>query len=88
MPAPPPPYDENLRSERIHAIADLYYLYQHERIGIFRIVKKLQELFQAGAVRLSDGEGAGRLYQYDRDDPDGLRPVHPLRRLRCRLERA
>jgi hypothetical protein len=66
IPAPPPPYDENLRSERIHAIADLYYLYQHERIGIFRIVKKLQELFQAGAVRLSDGDGAQRLYQYDR----------------------
>lgn len=66
IPAPPPPYDENLMSERINAIADLYFLYQHERIGIFRIVKKLQELFQAGAVRLSDGDGARRLYQYDR----------------------
>ena len=66
IPSPPPPYDENLMSERINAIADLYFLYQHERIGIFRIIRKLQELFQAGAVRLSDGDGARRLYQYDR----------------------
>jgi hypothetical protein len=66
IPGPPPAYDENLMSERINAIADLYYMFQHERIGIFRIVKKLQELFQAGAVRLSEGDGARRLYQYDR----------------------
>ena len=66
IPETPPEYDENLMSERMNAVADLYYLYQHERIGIFKIVKKLQELFQAGAVRLDNGDGARRLYQYDR----------------------
>ncbi len=66
IPQAPPPYDENLMSERINSIADLYFLFQHERIGIFRIVRKLQELFKSGAVRLSDGDGARRLYQYDR----------------------
>lgn len=66
VPQAPPPYDENLMSERINSIADLYFLFQHERIGIFRIVKKLQDLFKAGAVRLSEGDGARRLYQYDR----------------------
>jgi hypothetical protein len=60
------PYDERVTAERIMAVGDLYYLYQHEKIGIFHALLKLQELFKAGAVRLSDGEGAFRLYQFDR----------------------
>jgi hypothetical protein len=59
-------YDEQVASERITGIADLYYLYQHERIGVFRAVQKLKELFDAGSVRLSSGEGAYRLYRFDR----------------------
>ena len=62
------PYDENVNSERIVAVGDLYYIYQHERIGVFRVVQKLKELFEAGAIRLSGGEGAYRLYQFDRRD--------------------
>ena len=50
------------------AVADMYYLYQHERIGVFRVVQKLQELFKAGTVRLSSGSGAFALYQFDRRD--------------------
>jgi hypothetical protein len=60
------PYDDTVTSERLIAIGDLYYIYQHERIGVFRVVKKLQELFRAGAVRLSSGDGAFGLYQFDR----------------------
>jgi hypothetical protein len=60
------PYDEVVTPERINAIADLYYIYQHEMIGVFRVTLKLQELFKAGVVRLSSGDGARRLYQYDR----------------------
>jgi hypothetical protein len=44
----------------------LYYIYQHEMLGVFRVTLKLQELFKAGVVRLSFGEGAGRLYRFDR----------------------
>jgi hypothetical protein len=44
----------------------MYYLWQHEKIGVFRVVKKLQELFKAGTVRLSGGPGAFALYQFDR----------------------
>jgi hypothetical protein len=47
-------------------VGDMYYLYQHETIGVFRVVRKLQELFRAGAVRLSSGPGAYALYQFDR----------------------
>ena len=61
-----PPYDDQIAHERIGAIADLYYIYQMERLGIFRAVLKLQALFKAGSVRLSNGDGAMRLYQYDR----------------------
>jgi hypothetical protein len=59
-------YDETVTSERIIAVGDLYYIYQHERIGVFRVVQKLQELFKAGTVRLSSGPGAFALYQFDR----------------------
>jgi hypothetical protein len=59
-------YDETVTSERILAIGDLYYIYQHERIGVFRAMRKLQELFRAGTVRLSSGPGAYGLYQFDR----------------------
>lgn len=61
-----PAYDDQIARERVRAIADLYYIYQHERLGVFRAVLKLQELFRSGVVRLSDGEGALKLYQYDR----------------------
>jgi hypothetical protein len=60
------PYDDTVTSERLIAAGDLYYLFQHERIGVFRAVQKLQELFRGGTVRLSSGPGAFALYQFDR----------------------
>lgn len=60
------PYDDTVTSERVIAVGDLYYIYQHETIGVFRVVQKLQELFRAGTVRLSAGPGAFSLYQFDR----------------------
>jgi hypothetical protein len=61
-------YEDAIDSERVHAMADLYYVYQHEKIGVFRAIDKLQQLFRAGAVRLSGGDGANKLYQWDRRD--------------------
>lgn len=66
LPPPLPSYDEEITSERVLAIADLYYHYQMERLGIFRAILKLQELFKAGQVRLASGPGALKLYQFDR----------------------
>jgi hypothetical protein len=65
MPVAIQPYDEAVIRERLYGIADLYYCYQHERLGVFRAVHKLQELFKAGKLRLSDGPGADRLYRFD-----------------------
>jgi hypothetical protein len=61
-------YDEAVASERILAVGDLYYIYQHEKIGVFRVMRKLKELFEAGTLRLSQGAGAFGLYQYDKRD--------------------
>ena len=61
-------YDETVASERIIAVGDLYYIYQHEKIGVFRVLRKLKELFEAGTLRLSQGPGAFGLYQYDKRD--------------------
>lgn len=62
------PYDETVTSERIIAVGDLYYIYQHEKLGVFRAIRKLKQLFEAGAVRLSSGDGAYHLYQFDRQE--------------------
>jgi hypothetical protein len=59
-------YDETIASERIRAVSDLYYIYQHEKIGVFRVVRKLKQLFEAGTLRLSSGEGAFGLYRFDK----------------------
>lgn len=61
-----PGYDNDIKRERLVAVGDLYYIYQHERSGVFRAILKLQSLFRSGEVRLSDGPGAMSLYQYDR----------------------
>lgn len=61
-----PTYDDKISRERLNAVGDLYYIYQHERAGVFRAVLKLQQLFQSGEIRLSDGPGAVALYQFDR----------------------
>lgn len=59
-------FDETVTSERILAVGDLYFLYQHEKLGVFRTIFRLRDLFKAGTVRLSDGPGAFGLYQFDR----------------------
>lgn len=59
-------YDDTVRSDRILAAADLYYICIHERLGVFRVMNKLQELFRAGTLRISNGEGAYGLYRFDK----------------------
>lgn len=59
-------YDDALDSRRLLAAADLYYVCLHDLLGVFRIMWKLQELFRAGTLRLSDGPGAFALYRFDK----------------------
>src|SRR5262249_14850990 len=59
------PYDETITSERIIAVGDVYYIYQHDTIGAFRVVQKVQELFRPVPIRLSARSGAYALYQFE-----------------------
>jgi hypothetical protein len=59
-------YDDTVTSDRILSAGDLYYIYMHERIGVFRVMNKLQELFRAGTLRISSGPGAYGLYRFDK----------------------
>lgn len=65
-PQPLPAYDDHISRERLGAVADLYYVHQFERLGVFRAVEALQRQFRTGALRLADGPGALALYQFDR----------------------
>src|SRR5215472_11276460 len=59
-------YDDTVVSGRLLAAADLYYLAIHDRLGVFNVVFKLQELFRAGTLRISGGPGAFGLYRFDK----------------------
>ena len=59
-------YDNTVTSERLMATADLYYQAMHERLGVFQVIFKLQELFRAGSIRVSAGPGAFGLYRFDK----------------------
>jgi hypothetical protein len=59
-------YDDTVMSDRILASADLYYIAIHELLGVFKVMHKLQELFRAGTLRISSGDGAYGLYRFDK----------------------
>jgi hypothetical protein len=59
-------YDDTVASARLLATGDLYYQYVHDRMGVFDVVFKLQELFRAGTLRISGGSGAFGLYRFDK----------------------
>jgi hypothetical protein len=73
-------YDDTVTSDRILATADLYYIYLHERVGVFKVMAKLQELFRAGTLRISNGPGAYGLYRFDKH---GLLRYHMRDRMRA-----
>jgi len=59
-------YDDTIASDRIRAVAQLYHICIHEILGVFSVIDKLQELFRAGTLRISGGEGALGLYRLEK----------------------
>ncbi len=57
-----PDFDEAVIPSQLHAAAELYYVYQHERMRIFEVVDVLRRLFQTGRMRIQRGPGARGLY--------------------------
>jgi hypothetical protein len=64
-----PDFDEAVIPSQLHAAAELYYIYQHERMKVFQVVDVLRRLFQLGRMRIQRGPGARGLYLLEKWKP-------------------
>ncbi len=64
-----PDFDEAVIPSQLHAAAELYFIYQHERMKIFAVVDVLRRLFQLGRMRIQRGPGARGLYLLEKWQP-------------------
>lgn len=64
-----PDFDEAVIPSQLHASAELYYIYQHERMKIFQVINVLRQLFQQGRIRIQRGPGARGLYLLEKWKP-------------------
>ncbi len=64
-----PDFDESVVPSQLHAAAELYYIYQHERMKIFEVVDVLLRLFRLGKMRIQRGPGAHGLYLLQKWEP-------------------
>ena len=64
-----PDFDESIVPSQLHAAAELYYIYQHERMKIFEVVETLVRLFRLGKMRIQRGPGARGLYLLEKWRP-------------------
>ncbi|MGF1613152.1 MAG: hypothetical protein ACFCVA_04350 [Gammaproteobacteria bacterium] len=53
-----PDFDDSVVPSQLHAAAELYYIYQHERMKLFQVVDVLLRLFHLGKMRIQRGPGA------------------------------
>ena len=64
-----PDFDDAVVPSQLHAAAELYYIYQHERMKIFEVVETLLRLFRLGKMRIQRGPGARGLYLLEKWRP-------------------
>jgi hypothetical protein len=64
-----PDFDDSVIPSQLHASAELYYIFQHERMKVFRVVDVLRRLFQLGRMRIQRGPGARGLYLLEKWEP-------------------
>jgi hypothetical protein len=64
-----PDFDDSVVSSQVRAAADLYWIYQYERMRAFDVVDVLLRLFHNGQMRLQSGPGARSLYLLERHRP-------------------
>lgn len=68
-PAITPDFDDAVVPSQLHAAAELYYIYQHERMKIFEVMDTLLRLFRLGKMRIQRGPGARGLYLLEKWQP-------------------
>jgi len=64
-----PDFDESVIPSQLHAAAELYYIYNHERMKVFQAANVLRQLFQLGRMRIQRGPGARTLYILEKWKP-------------------
>jgi len=64
-----PDFDDSVVPSQLHAAAELYYIYQHERMKMFQVVDVLLRLFRLGKMRIQRGPGARGLYLLEKWKP-------------------
>ena len=64
-----PDFDDSVVQSQIHAAAELYYIYQHERMKVFQVVGVLLRMFHDGRMRIQRGPGARALYLVEKHHP-------------------
>lgn len=62
-------FDESVTPSQLHASAELYYIYQHERMKVFQVVDVLRRLFALGSMKIQRGPGARGLYILEKWKP-------------------
>lgn len=64
-----PDFDDSVIPSQLHAAAELYYIYQHERMKVFQVAETLLRLFHLGKMRIQRGPGARGLYLLEKWKP-------------------
>ena len=62
-------FDDAIVPSQLHAAAELYFIYQHDRMGVFRVAEILKRLFRDGRMRIQRGPGARLLYLLEKWQP-------------------
>jgi hypothetical protein len=62
-------FDESVTPSQISSAAELYFIFQHERMKIFEVVETLLRLFRLGKMRIQRGPGARGLYLLEKWKP-------------------
>lgn len=70
-----PDFDDSVVQSQINAAAELYYIYQHERMKVFQVVGVLLRMFHDGRMRIQRGPGARALYLVEKHHPLRYKPA-------------
>lgn len=62
-------FDDAIVPSQLHAAAELYFIYQHERMKIFEVIDTLLRLYRLGKMRIQRGPGARGLYLLEKWQP-------------------
>src|SRR5262245_8924823 len=67
-------FDSAVVQSQLHASAELYYIYQHERMKVFQVVGVLLRLFHEGRIRVQRGPAARALSRSANHHPLRYKP--------------